>query len=117
MVTLYDNIKSLCEERDTTVSAMCETIGISKSTLSNLKNGRSETISAKTARKIASFLIVPVDEVLHGQKETPAAPKNDGVAASEKARYVFENYDKMPPELKAIIDNAVEMYKKTAPKD
>lgn len=73
MFNLYENIQTLCEERNITVSAMCEAVKISKSTLSNLKNGRSATITATTAAKIAEFFGTSVNEVLHGQKETPAA--------------------------------------------
>lgn len=73
MFNLYENIKMLCNESGLSVSAMCEKAGISKSIMSNLNNGRSDSISAKTAAKIAAVLGVPVDDVLHG-RETKKAP-------------------------------------------
>jgi len=66
MFDLYENIKRLCARRDMSVSAMCEACGLSKSTLSNLRNGRSSSISRKTAEKIAVCLGVTADEVLYG---------------------------------------------------
>jgi len=69
MFNLYENIKALCEAHGYSVSRMCELAEISKSTLSNLRNGRSETITPATARKIAAFLGVSMDDVLHGTKK------------------------------------------------
>ena len=64
MFNLYENIKDLCKERGTNVSSMCEAIGVSKSTLSNLKNGRTISLSAKTIAKISEYLDVMPEEVL-----------------------------------------------------
>lgn len=72
MFNLYENIKRLCEERGITVGKMSNETGISRSLLSNLKNGRSATISGSTAEKIAEYLNVSVDEVQHGKKEKPS---------------------------------------------
>ena len=71
MFNLYKNIQELCEERGETISGMSVAIGMSKSTLSNLKNGRSDTISMKTAQKIADYLGVDVDVVLRGKEKQP----------------------------------------------
>ena len=77
MFNLYENIQSLCEKRGVTVSGMCVAIGKSKSTLSNLRNGRSDTLAMRTAQLIADYLQVPLDVVLHGEKEAPAAESDE----------------------------------------
>ena len=79
MFDLYENIKGLCEARGVSVSKMCIDIGVSKSLMSNIKNHRADTLSAKSVAKIADYLGVSYDCVMHGQKETPATPKNDGL--------------------------------------
>jgi transcriptional regulator with XRE-family HTH domain len=47
---------------------MCLDLGMSKSTLSDLKNGRKKSFSAETAHKIASYLGVSVAYLL-GEEE------------------------------------------------
>ena len=61
---LYERIKSLCEQRGITVGRMCDSIGLSKGAMTDLKMGRKKTIRADTAAKIASFLDVSVDTLL-----------------------------------------------------
>ena len=107
MFDIHENIKRLCEERDTTIGAVCEAVGISKSTLSNLKYGRSATISRSTAEKIATYLNVPVDSVLHGQKEKPT---NDG----ELAEYLEDLRER--PETRALLQASRGMSKRQVEK-
>lgn len=64
MYDLYENIRSLCKERGTNVSAMCLAVGVSKSIMSDLKNGRKKTLSSSTLEKFANFLGVSVDTLL-----------------------------------------------------
>ena len=66
MFNLYDNIKSLCALHGTTPSRLCEEVGVSKTALSNLKNGRAATLSVSTCEKIADHLGEPLDRVMHG---------------------------------------------------
>lgn len=67
MFNLYENIKKLCrEKKNVTPSRMLVDLGMSKSILSNLNNGRSESITTDTAEKFANYLGVSVDMVLHG---------------------------------------------------
>lgn len=77
MFDLYKNIQSLCEEKGVSISKMSVEVGLSKSTLSNLKNGRSDTITKKTAQRIADYLGVTIDDVLHG-KIKPASLSGSG---------------------------------------
>lgn len=64
MCNLYDRIKTACEAKGITVSAMCVSLGMSKSVLSDLKSGRKKTLSADTLGKIADCLGVTADSLL-----------------------------------------------------
>ena len=64
MCNLYDRIKTACEERGMTVSAMCVQLGMSKSVLSDLKSGRKKTLSAETLARIADCLHTSADYLL-----------------------------------------------------
>ena len=70
MLNLYERIELLCRENGTTVSKMCIEIGISKSTMSELKHGRTQTLSAKTLSKIADYFGVSVDYLMTGKNSS-----------------------------------------------
>ena len=73
MCTLHSRIISLCKERGISGSRMCLDLGMSKSTLSDLKSGRKKSFTAETAQKIASYLGVSVAYLLgEEEKEQPA---------------------------------------------
>ncbi len=56
MFNLYENIKNLCNEKGITPSRLCVETGVSKSTVSQLKNGLITTINMQTATKFADYL-------------------------------------------------------------
>ena len=75
MSTLYENIKSLCEEKGISGGKMCLDIGASKSLMTGLKMGRTKSVNMDTAQKIADYFGVSVDRVLgSGQKEKSPTP-------------------------------------------
>jgi transcriptional regulator with XRE-family HTH domain len=73
LCTLYERIANLCKEKGVSGSRMCLELGLSKSTLSNMKNGRTTGLSATTAQKIASYLGVSVGYLL-GEEEKEEKP-------------------------------------------
>lgn len=82
MCTIYNNIKSLCDEREVKPGRMCVELGMSKSILTGLKNGTKKNIQTDTAQKIADYFGVTVDRVLGAEKET-AVPKDVGLSPME----------------------------------
>ena len=85
MCTLYERIIDLCEEKGVSGSRMCLDLGLSKSTLSNMKSGRTSGLSASTAQKIASYLGVSVGYLL-GEEEKEEKPTvyDDGLSENMK---------------------------------
>ena len=71
MCNLYDRIKTACESKGITVSALCLQLGMSKSVLSDLKSGRKKTLSADTLGRIAAYLQVSTDSLL-GSETAPS---------------------------------------------
>ena len=67
--TLYENIKSLCEEKGVSGGKMCLDIGASKSLMTGLKMGRAKSINMDTAQKIADYFGVSVDRVLGSEQK------------------------------------------------
>ncbi len=61
MGDLYKNVWLICEQNGTTVTQMCKDLEITRSILSELKSGRTKTLSLDLAQKIASFFYIDVD--------------------------------------------------------
>lgn len=64
MRTLYERIESLCADRGITVNKMCKESGAPQGSLSNLKAGKTETLSSKTISRIAAYFGVAADYIL-----------------------------------------------------
>ena len=89
MGTLYENITALCKSKGVSGSRMCLDLGLSKSTMSDLKNGRIKGISIPTAQKIAGYFGITVDE-LYGEETKKEQPiETDGLSENRKALIDF----------------------------
>lgn len=78
MCNLYEQIQQACKKAGLTVSAMCLALGMSKSTMSDLKSGRKKTLSSDTIAKIAEYLNVTTDELILGKEEKEEAAEEAG---------------------------------------
>lgn len=97
MFDLYKNIEFLCKKHGTSPTKVCEDAGLSRSTLSNLKNGRAKTLSVRNAAKIAEVLGESYDTVMHGLEKENAQPE-----MSEVDRALFNYISKMTDEDKLL---------------
>ena len=64
MDDLYKWIDDRCRERGIKVSKMCADIGIRQSVISELKHGRTKTLSPSTAYKLAAYFGVDILDLL-----------------------------------------------------
>lgn len=64
MDVLYDKIASLCSKKGISITTMCKDSGVSRAALSDLRMGRSKTLSFTTLYKIAVYFDVSVDDLL-----------------------------------------------------
>lgn len=64
MSELYERIESLCTQRGESVTAMCRGSGVSRASLSDLKAGRKQSLSAESLRRIAQYMGISVDTLL-----------------------------------------------------
>lgn len=101
MCTLYDRIQELCKGKGVSGSRMCLDLGMSKSTLSDLKSGRKKGVNAETAHKIASYLNVSVGYLLGEEdKKEKTTVHDDGLT---------ENQLKLMQFVKSVPDDKAEM--------
>lgn len=64
MSNLYNRIEDLCTENNESITTMCRESGASRASLSDLKVGRKQSLSAETLSKIAAHFGVSVDYLL-----------------------------------------------------
>ena len=107
MSDLYSNIHALCEKEGIKDGTLCANIGIRRSFLSELKAGRTKSLSAEVLSKIAAYFNVSVDYLLTGeQKENaPQQPQSEVDTAVERIRKKLES---MPKEQREALMNLIE---------
>ena len=101
MGTLHERIMSLCKKKGVSGSRMCLDLGLSKSTLSDLKHGRTKGMSTATAQKIASYLDVTVDYLLGEEEKEKPTVQDDGL--SENQRVLMDFVKSVPDDKAAMI--------------
>lgn len=101
MSTLYENIRFHCDKAGITGAKLCADAGISKSTLTSLKNGRTKKISTDNLARIAQRLGVSVDDLLG--TETKKEPTAESGELSVEAREIARAFDAAGDELKSRI--------------
>ena len=70
MGSMYERIAALCAQNGIKPGKLCADTGLSRGLLSDLKNGRTKSLSAKNARIIAEYFDVSVGWLL-GEAEAP----------------------------------------------
>lgn len=57
-MSLYETIFDLCHKKGVTPSKMCDDLGISRSIVAGLRNGRTRGVQLRTAERMARYLDV-----------------------------------------------------------
>lgn len=84
MENMYEIIESLCKEHGIKVATLSREAGISKSTLSELKMGRSHSLSAKNINKVASYFNVSIEYLLGNEQKEKPVTDIDGFTETER---------------------------------
>ncbi len=82
MSNLYNRLKLLCDKKGVSLTKMCLECGIPKSTPTEIKMGRTKTLSSSAMMKIADYFNVSA-EYLAGktdeQEKSPAANSDEAL--------------------------------------
>lgn len=111
MCALYERIQFLCKSKGVSASKMCLDLGLSKSTMSDMKSGRKNGVSIATAQKIASYFGISVDELYGNEtKKDPTAQGGEAVKNPSDELELTEGeiawikiMRRFPPEQKAVL--------------
>lgn len=74
MYEMHSIIEELCAEKGVNITQMCREAGVHRSTVSELKQGRTKTLGPKNLEKLSAYFEVPIDYFL-GNKKKPT-PEN-----------------------------------------
>lgn len=81
---MYNRIALLCDKKQTNVTALCKEVGISRSLFTELKSGRTKTISFEKAKKIADYFGVTVDYLITGEEKEKTPPVGEILTEGEQ---------------------------------
>ena len=104
LFNLYENIKSICDEHGISVTRLCIEVGVSRSVLSNLKNGRCATLSQTTLSKMAEYLGEPIDRLMHGIKNSSTTDEEDTLQVlKDEEKALLHSYRTMTEDQKRMM--------------
>lgn len=93
--TLYEKILYLCNLRGIKPGRLCSELGLSRSIMSDMKMGRTKSLSAKNSKIIADYLGVSVGYLL-GEEEKENSPNE--FVLTEGERELISLYRQIPNE-------------------
>lgn len=104
MSELYNRIDRMCKERGTNITALCRDAKVARASLSELKAGRTKTLTLETGAKLASVLGISVDELMG--TETKKAPTQEGereIGFDDFTYAFYEESKDLPDEKKKML--------------
>ena len=88
MSILSERIDLLCTRKGITGYRLCKDIGVSPNLLTELRGGRRNGISAKTADKIANYFGVSVGYLLGTEETEKPVPRTGDELSKEELDYI-----------------------------
>ena len=103
---LYNRIEVLCVNKGINITEMCKKSGASRASLTDLKMGRKQSLSADTLSKISTFFGVSIDYLLGNDPEkTPAVTvydEHDNIIRLDKETLDLIDSLRTRPEMKMM---------------
>lgn len=108
MSDLYNNIHALCEKENIKDGTLCSKVGVTRSTLSELKRGRTTSLSLKNLQKIADYFGVSISDLTgeSEQKEKPTPSEESELNAHAKA--ILYKYEQLDPAQRVMFEKMLD---------
>lgn len=71
MSNMYNVIEGLCDKKGVNVTQMCRDANVPRATITELKKGRTATLSTMNLVKLASYFNVSIDVFLDDEQKKP----------------------------------------------
>lgn len=99
MSDLYKRIEVLCGDANVNITTMCKEAEVSRASLTDLKMGRKQSLSADTLSKIASYFGVSVDYLLGNEQKEKAPAESEGISDDDIKFALFNGADGVTDEM------------------
>ena len=99
MNDMYKRIEALCKERGVNITEMCRGANVPRGNLTELKMGRTVSLSTKTLSKISAFFGVSIEQLIGEEQKKPADQKVSGLKEA--------GYELLNPENRQMIDSLI----------
>lgn len=86
---LYNRIEVLCVNKGINITEMCKKSGASRASLTDLKMGRKQSLSADTLSKISTFFGVSIDYLLGNDPEKTPAEADERTISDEDIMFAL----------------------------
>lgn len=106
MSNMYKRIIELCDSHGVTPYKMCKETGISQGAITDLKNGRRQSLGFPIASKIADYFGINVESLYESDEQTKKDPTDmtDGEVKDELIEILEELKDR--PEMRMLFKSA-----------
>lgn len=79
MCNLYERIERQCEKRNIKLAELARQAGLSVSTFSDLKRGKTKSLSLDALISISDIFNISIDELIGRKKEAPSPERDEAV--------------------------------------
>ena len=104
---LYNRIENLCAQHRVSITKMCEESGASRGSLTDLKKGRKQGLSAQTLSLIASYFDVSIEYLL-GKGETSSS--GEVPAITPEAHHIGVLFDRADEKDRLLTHTVLDKY-------
>lgn len=101
MSNMYNIIENLCKSNNITVTEMCRELKITRSSLSELKQGRAKSLSADKVIKIAKYFGVSAEYISGEQDNIMVEAHNEPIYLDDETRDIIDEL-RTRPEMKIL---------------
>ena len=101
MSNMYNIIENLCKSNNMTVTEMCRELKITRSSLSELKQGRAKSLSADKVIKIAKYFGVSAEYISGEQDNIMVEAHNEPIYLDDETRDIIDEL-RTRPEMKIL---------------
>ena len=101
MSNMYNIIENLCKSNNMTVTEMCRELKITRSSLSELKQGRAKSLSAHKVIKIAKYFGVSAEYSSGEQDNIMVEAHNEPIYLDDETRDIIDEL-RTRPEMKVL---------------
>lgn len=108
-MNLYKSIECLCNEHNISITALCKATAISRSLMTELKMGRTKSLSSTNISKIANYFNVSIDTLVGNDSDKEKTPdiKSNAIFLDNKKIHMIPLFESVSAGFGAHADSSI----------